>query len=125
MEQKYENLEHEINDLKQDLENFQQEKERVRAIIGKIGGVPKYRTKIVNILFLIVIIASIIASTVAGDKLRLLMIELAMVALSLKIIYLVNLLMRMDHFKFWILSSIEWRINEMINLIKNQKRQSQ
>jgi hypothetical protein len=123
MEQKYENLEHEINDLKQDLENFQQEKERVRAIVGKIGGVPKYRTKIINVLFIVVVIASLTASVITGEKLRLFMIELALVALSLKIIYLIHLQMRMDHFKFWVLSSIEWRINEMINLIKNPKRQ--
>ncbi len=123
MEQKYENLEHEINDLKKDLENFQQEKERVRAIVGKIGGMPKFRTRIINVLFIVVVIASLTASIITGEKLRLLMIELALVALSFKIIYLVNLLMRMDHFKFWILSSIEWRINEMINLIKNQKQQ--
>lgn len=123
MEQKYQNLEHEINDLKKDLENFQQEKERVRAIVGKIGGMPKFRTKIINVLFIVVVIASLTASVITGEKLRLFMIELALVALSFKIIYLVNLLMRMDHFKFWILSSIEWRINEMINLIKNQKQQ--
>jgi len=123
MEQKHENLEHEINDLKKDLENFQQEKERVRAIVGKIGGMPKFRTKIINVLFIVVVIASLTASVITGEKLRLFMIELALVALSFKIIYLVNLLMRMDHFKFWILSSIEWRINEMINLIKNPKQQ--
>ncbi len=125
MEQKYQNLEHEINDLKKDLENFQQEKERVRAIVGKIGGMPKFRTKIINVLFIVVVIASLTASVITGEKLRLFMIELALVALSFKIIYLVNLLMRMDHFKFWILSSIEWRINEMINLMKNSKQQSQ
>ena len=125
MEQKHENLEHEINDLKKDLENFQQEKERVRAIVGKIGGMPKFRTKIINVLFIVVVIASLTASVITGEKLRLFMIELALVALSFKIIYLVNLLMRMDHFKFWILSSIEWRINEMINLMKNSKQQSQ
>jgi len=44
MTEKHENIEDEISDLKQELEHFQQEKERVRAIIGKIGGVPKFQT---------------------------------------------------------------------------------
>ena len=38
-----ENLENEINDLKQELEHFQQDKERVRYIIGKANlNKPKF-----------------------------------------------------------------------------------
>ncbi len=121
MKQNDENLEDEISDLKQALEQFQQEKERVRAIIGKIGGVPKFRTKLTNIIFIIVVLVSITVSVIGGEKLRLLMIELAMVTLSLKIIYLIHCQMRVNHFKFWILSSIEWRINEMMRHIKQLK----
>ena len=109
-----ENLEDEISDLRRELEHFQQEKERVRAIIGKIGGVPTFNTKLVNALFVVVIAATLVISVVGGEKWRLLMIELATVALSLKIIYLIHCLMRVNHFKFWILSSLEWRINEMM-----------
>lgn len=122
MEQKYENLEDEISDLKQELEHFEKEKERVRAIIGKIGGVPKFRTKIVNTLFILVIVFTVVASVIGGEKWRLLMIELATVTLSLKIIYLIHCQMRINHFQFWILSSIEWRINEIVRRTKKQKK---
>ncbi len=44
------------------------------------------------------------------------------VALSVKIIYLIHCQMRMNHFKFWVLSSIEWRINEMMVQIKQLKK---
>jgi len=121
MEQKHEKIEDEISDLKQELEHFEQEKERVRAIIGKIGGVPKFRTKLVNTLFIIIIVFTVIASLVGGEKWRILMIELATVTLSLKIIYLIHCQMRINHFQFWILSSIEWRINEIVRRIKKQK----
>lgn len=122
MEDNQEHLEDEIDDLKKELENFQKEKERVRAIIGKVGGVPKFSTKLINILFIVVIAASVVISVVAGEKWRLLMIELAMVALSIKIIYLIHCQMRINHFKFWILSSLEWRLNEMMKLIKQIKK---
>ena len=121
MEEKYENIENEINDLKRQLEHFQLEKERVRTIIGKIGGVPKFRTKIANVAFIIIIAVSVIGSIIGGDRLRLMMIELATVALSAKIIYMIHIQMRINHFEFWILSSIEWRINEMITHIKQLK----
>jgi hypothetical protein len=124
MEQKYENFENEINDLKAELEHFQKEKERVRAIIGKIGGVPKFQTKLINALFIIAIAASVVISVISGEKWRLLMIEFATVILSLKIIYLIHNQMRVNHFKFWILSSIEWRLNEMMKLVKQIKNQN-
>ena len=122
MKDQFENFEDEISDLKRELEHFQQEKERVRAIIGKIGGVPKFRTKLINVVFIVVIAASLIISIISGEKWRLLMIEVATVALSLKIIYLIHCQMRINHFKFWILSSIEWRINEMMTHVRQLKK---
>ncbi|MHC4395102.1 MAG: hypothetical protein ACYS1A_05555 [Planctomycetota bacterium] len=122
MDGKYEHFEDEIDDLKQELEHFQQEKDRVRAIIGKIGGVPTFHTKLINAIFIIVITASVTISIVCGEKLRLLMIELATVTLSIKIIYLIHCQMRINHFKFWILSSIEWRLTEMRKEIKQMKK---
>jgi hypothetical protein len=122
MECKYEYFEDEIDDLKQELEHFQQEKERVRTIIGKIGGVPTFHTKLINAIFIIIITASVTISIVSGEKLRLLMIELATVTLSIKIIYLIHCQMRINHFKFWILSSIEWRLTEMRRELKELKR---
>jgi hypothetical protein len=116
-----ENLQDEISDLRHELEQFQKEKERVRAIIGKIGGVPKFRTKLINVIFIFVIAASVLGSIIGGEKLRLLMIELATVTLSMKIIYMIHYQMRVNHFKFWILSSLEWRINEMAKQIKQLK----
>lgn len=121
MDQNNGHLENEINDLKQELEHFQQEKERVRAIIGQIGGMPKFRTKLVNILFIVVIAVSLVISIIADEKLRLLMVEVATVTLSIKIIYLIHCQMRINHFKFWILSSIEWRLTEMRKEIKQLK----
>ena len=124
MENQHENYQDEISDLKMELEHFEQEKERVRAIVGKIGGVPKFRTKLINFLFIAVIIVAGIISIFSGEKLRLLMIELTTVMLSVKIIYMIHYQMRVNHFKFWILSAIEWRINEMMVRIKKIEKQS-
>jgi len=122
MDKGEEQMEDELSDLKKELDHFQQEKERVRAIVGKIGGVPKFCTKLVNVLFIIVIAISVIISIFSDRGLRLLMIELATVTLSVKIIYLIHCQMRVNHFQFWILSSLEWRINEIMRQIKKQMK---
>jgi len=122
MEQECENLEDELKDLKEELEHFQQEKERVRAIIGKIGGVPKFRTNLINAIFIAVIVISVILSIMGGEKLRVLMIELATITLSAKIIYLIHCQMRINHFEFWILSSLEWRLTELMRHVRQLKK---
>jgi hypothetical protein len=124
MEKQYETIEDEISDLKYELEHFEQEKERVRTIIGKVGGVPQFRTKLINVLFIVIIIVAGVISIFSGEKLRLLMVELTTIMLSIKIIYMIHMQTRVNHFKFWILSAIEWRINEMMTQIKQLKQQS-
>jgi ABC-type multidrug transport system fused ATPase/permease subunit len=123
MENQHENYQDEISDLKMELEHFEKEKERVRAIVGKIGGVPRFGTKLINFLFIVVIIVAGAISIFSGEKLRLLMVELTTIMLSVKIIYMIHYQMRVNHFKFWILSAIEWRINEMMVRIKKIEKQ--
>ncbi len=118
MNKKSQNIGDEINDLKYMLDNFEKEKERVRAIIGRIGGVPSFNTKLINVIFVVIIIVAGVISIFSEESMRLLMIELTTVMLSVKIIYMIHIQMRVNHFKFWILSAIEWRINEIMSEIK-------
>jgi hypothetical protein len=121
----HEHLEAELEDLKKELEHFEKDKERVRAIVGQIGGVPKSQARIVNALFVIILVVSVVISVIADEKWRLLMIELATVTLSVKIIYLIHSQMRVAHFEFWILSSLEWRVNEIMKQLRNLKKQTE
>ena len=114
----HEHLEAELEDLRKELESFQKEKERIRAIVGKIGGVPKTQARLINILFIAIIVLSVMVSILAGERWRWLTIEVATVTLSIKIIYLIHSQMRMAHFEFWILSSLEWRINEIMKQLR-------
>ncbi len=113
------NHDDEIQDLKEELEKFQQEKERVRAIVGKIGGVPAAQTKIINIVFTVSIAAFLFVSVVGGKNIRPLMMELSIVALSIKIVFLIHLQSKVNHFQLWVMSAIEWRMNEMMKIVKS------
>jgi len=117
-----EHLAEELEDLRKELESFQKEKERVRAIVGKIGGVPKTRAHLINAIFIVIVVISVVISVVGGKDWQLLMIELATVTLAIKIIYLIHTQMRVNHFEFWILSSLEWRVNEIMKQLREFKR---
>ncbi len=113
------NHDDEIHDLKEELEKFKLEKERVRAIVGKIGGIPAVQTKILNIIFTVSIVVFLLISVVAGEKYRPVMLELTIVALSAKIVFLIHLQSKVNHFQLWVMSAIEWRMNEMMKIVKS------
>ncbi len=119
MDENARNHDDEIHDLKEELEKFKLEKERVRAIVGKIGGIPAVQTKIINIIFTVSIVVFLFVSVVGGEKYRPVMLELTIVALSAKIVFLIHLQSKVNHFQLWVMSAIEWRMNEMMKIVKS------
>ncbi len=111
-------LDKELQELLEEIEAFKKEKERVRAIVGRIGGVPTFNSRVANIIFFILVMASLIASIFVEDKLRYAVLDIAIGIISFKIIYIVHQLMRANHFELWILSSIEWKITEIHKELK-------
>ena len=112
--------------LRQELEHYHAEKERVRKIIGQIGGASsKQRDRLMNGVFLVLVIIlfcfdlgrEIFHLSVLGIP-SMLAIELALLLLSLKIIYMIHSQTKVDHFQFWVLNSIEYQINLMSKRIR-------
>lgn len=122
MDENKKHIEEEMEDLKDEMEAFRKEKERVRAIVGKIGGIPDFNTKTFNILFMILIFVCLIVALVSSGTLKLAAFELAIAALSAKIIYMIHNQNRVNHFQLWILTSLEWRLNEILKAIKQNSK---
>lgn len=116
-------IDEELEDLRKELENFQQEKERVRKIVGKIGGVPQFNTKAFNIIFIVILLVTLGISVFSeNERVRKLMMDLGLAALSAKILYMMYCQNRVNHFQLWMMSSLEWRINEMMKLIRKVQK---
>jgi hypothetical protein len=110
--------------LQEELEQFRKEKEKIRALVGQIGGVASNRRdRALNVLFLIAI-----ALLFAVDVLRhalgfemplppIFSIELGVLLVSVKIIWMIHKQARVEHFQFWILNSIEFRLNEITKAV--------
>ncbi len=107
--------------LKHELEHYKSEKERIRKIIGQIGGnTSKRKDTIINIIFLFIILFLF-----TFDLVREIMnfpiswlpqslsIEIAVLLVSLKIIWMIHKQSKIDHFQFWVLNSIEFQINSI------------
>ena len=117
-------IEEEIEDLRQEIDHFQHEKERVRQMVGKVGGIPTFNTKVYNIIFALALVLCFAISLVffQYELVRLAMIEMAVALVSVKLMLLIHSQGKVNHLQLWILSSLEWRLNEIMKLVKQGKK---
>lgn len=112
---------HNIEELEAQLKAYQEERERIKQLMGQIGSSSDVeRDKIVNWVF-IVLIVLLLGFDLARHFLHwdgiplppLFSIEIGVLLVSIKIIWMINRQAKVDHFQFWILNSIEFRINNL------------
>lgn len=106
-------------ELEAEIRSFQKERESIRQIVGKIGGVPSQKARTINIVFIILVLTVFAMSIIWGGRVRFFMIELGILLLSLKLVYFLESHMRLNHFQFWILSSLEWRLDKIDKKLRN------
>ena len=117
----------EIEALQTELEHYRKEKEKIRDLIGRIGGKSnRKQVIIINVIFL-----SIVAMFFLFDVMRhllgiqvtflppLLLLEITVLLVSVKIIWMIHQQGKVDHFQFWILNSIEFQMNSIAHRTKN------
>ena len=107
------------NQLKEDLNDFLKEKEELREVIGKIGGNNNSQAKLITTLFVGIVLVIFVAGIVLKQLSPTTTLLLLILILSFKIIWMQQQTQKSMHFQFWILNSIEIRINE---LDKKQKK---
>lgn len=113
------------DDLLQELEDFKRDKERIRKIIGSIGG--KAYSKLdmmINIFFLIVILTIFVLEMTIHLLPAFTSLEIGVLLVSIKIALMIHSQQRFNHFQFWILSSMEFKINEIDKKVKQIEKRT-
>jgi hypothetical protein len=98
---------------RKELEDFMREKEHIRRIVGQIGGKPTTLGKLTTIAMFTFILVTLIAAPFLPENLELPAVEVGIVLLSIKIFLFLHNEAKVIHFQFWMLSSLEWRMNDM------------
>ncbi|MDP8214364.1 MAG: hypothetical protein RAO92_04625 [Candidatus Euphemobacter frigidus] len=111
--------------LEEELDQFRQEKEKIRQLVGKIGGKQlAKRDKIINATFIVMIAIIFLLDILrhaTGAPIPLpplLLVDLGVLMISMKIIWMIHKQSKVEHFQFWILSAMEWRLNEIFTELK-------
>ncbi len=117
--------------LKEELEQYRKEKEQIRKLIGQIGGAKVARADtIINVLFILIIIVLFgldIFRHVFEFKIdsfpAMLSLEIGVLLVSIKIIWMIYKQSKVEHFQFWILNSIEFRLNDIAKRTRNMEKE--
>ena len=111
-----------IEELEKEIAEFKKEKERVRKIIGTIGGKKKTTVeKAVNLSFLTIVL--IVFTLGVLHKIGfVLSVEIGVLLVSLKIAWMIFEQQKINHFQFWILTSLEYRVNEIHKKVVNLEK---
>lgn len=104
------------------LNEFQKEKERIRSIVGELGGHENSQHRAVNIIF-VLIITILLGLGIILKKIDLrISMEIVTMIGVFKIIWMFYNTQRAVHFQFWILNSIEFKLNDLDKRVKRIER---
>ncbi|MBW6458385.1 MAG: hypothetical protein K0B52_04400 [FCB group bacterium] len=109
-----------IEELEAELKTYREERERIKDFIGKIGGRTDAKNdKIINSVFFISIFLLMVfdivrhALELSIPLPPLFSVEVAIFLVSIKIVWMIHRQTKVNHFEFWTLNSIEYRINNL------------
>lgn len=115
--------------LKEELDQFKKEKEKIRQLMGQIGGKDAEKkdwwmnTIFIGAITLLAINDVMhhvfhIETPVSVDF----SIGLAVLLVSVKIIWMMHKATKVEHFQFWILNSIEYRLNDVAKQLRHLEK---
>ncbi len=100
--------------LDSDISAFGKEQERVQQLIKAIAGRKTLRSdRLLNILFLTAIIVVFLMGLFTEFVNHLVSIELGVLLVSLKIIWMIHRNAHFQHFQFWVLNTLERKLNNI------------
>lgn len=103
-----------VKKLKAELEAFQKEKERIKKLIGGIGGKKYSRLdNVINAIFLVVVVFFFVMEVFFKVFPAYLSLEISVLLVSIKMVWMIHSTHQYNHFVFWILNTIEFKVNEV------------
>ena len=115
--------------LKAELDQFKKEKEKIRHLMGQIGGKnTEKRDRRINQVFIVLILFLFLldmARHVVHIEIPLpplFSLQIGILLVSIKIIWMMHKSTKVEHFQFWILNSIEFRLNDVAKQVRHLEK---
>ncbi|RKZ23474.1 hypothetical protein DRQ16_00865 [bacterium] len=99
-----------------------QDLENIKKSYGEIGRKTTKRDRVITWIFILAVIACFVLAHITRGFFRTLSLEIGLLLLSIKIGIMFHNEIRINHIKFWILTSIEERLELLISEVRELKR---
>ena len=106
-------------ELLSELEEYNREKERIRSLLGKVGGTEySKRDNLINFGFLLIIVVLFSFEITTHFLPSYVSLEVSVLLVSIKIVWMIHSQQKFNHFQFWILNTLEFRVNDMTRRVR-------
>jgi len=106
-------------EILRDIQEYNKERDEIKNMLGKIGGKSYSNVDtVINIVFLLLISFFFITELTTHWLPSFISLELSVLLVSIKIVWMIHSQHKFNHFQFWILNSIEYRMNQIAGKIK-------
>ncbi|HUX20198.1 MAG TPA: hypothetical protein VMW69_03095 [Spirochaetia bacterium] len=110
-------------EIERELAEYQRERDHLKEILGAYGGKRYSRIDtIMNVVFLVVIVGMFVVQATFKLIEPYVSIEISVLLVSIKIVWMIHSQNKMNHFQFWVLNTIEYRVNEAIRRLQSIER---
>lgn len=111
--------------IENEINSFATQQKQIRSLIDSIAGNSnRKKDKLINYLFLSIIIVLFVVE-IATDLLPpLLSLEIGILLLSVKIVWMIHIQSRFQHFTFWVLNAIEQKLNLIDEHIRTKNKRN-
>ena len=101
-------------EILKEINEYNRERDQIKSMLGKIGGKAYSKSDaIINILFLSLISIFFVLEITTHWLPSFISLEISVLLVSIKIVWMIHSQQKFNHFQFWILNSIEYRMNQI------------
>jgi hypothetical protein len=107
-----------------EIEEYNREKDKIRMMLGKLGGKTFSKIDIiVNGVFLTIILTLFVMEITTHFLPSFISLEISVLLVSIKIVWMMHHQYKTNHFQFWILNTIEFKVNAMHSDLRTIKKE--
>ncbi len=112
-------LEGKKEEIIREINEYNRERDQIKMMLGKIGGAAYSSIDMtINIVFLAIIIGLFTLEFTTHWLPANISLEVSVLLVSIKIVWMIHSQYKANHFQFWILNSIEYRMNTVAGKVK-------
>jgi len=116
-------LEGKKEEILKEIRDYNKERDQIKMMLGRIGGTAYSSIDmIINIVFLTIILSLFALELTTHWLPSYISLEVSVLLVSIKIVWMIHSQYKTNHFQFWILNSIEYRMNVIAGKIKKMEK---